>query len=289
MKHHSASLDMSLDIFEVSSFNGNQSVKMQAPPQKRVAILCIILMLLVIYIHIISNDLLPDLHFLTRNETLQEIPNHFENVSSEINMAKANPQYPNTKNNMSLLSQETIQLARTTIEQVTIANTTKSTSNSTVLLSRDSRVNAIYTCGYDQVTEHDDLLSNRSKQHYFLDDVFPDFIPKGRWKSTSNPNPDDILVYGMEGPCDVTNEQTMFPGKILYHNGEPNYHVIKGDFSYQIGPAADDGNHTMRVLYISLVLFMFFPEQQRQIILQQRPTSTKEHSLIYVASKCHNF
>ena len=258
---------------------------MNVPPQRITAILCIVFLLVVIQIHIKSNNLLSDLHFLTTNAALQQIPDHFESESSE-NYPKVNLLFPVTKKSRSSFLQDVNQSA---IIHVAISNTTESTLIHTIVPTSDSRVNAIYTCGYDQVTEHNELLSNSSNQHYFLDDVFPDFKPKGRWTSSSNPTPNDILVYGMEGPCDLTNEETMFPGKILYHNGEPNYNIKTGDRSYQIGPATDDGSHIMRVPYVSLVLFLFFPEQQRQIILQQRPMSTKEHFLIYVASNCQHF
>jgi hypothetical protein len=128
----------------------------------------------------------------------------------------------------------------------------------------------------------------------FEDHLFPEYASsnKRNWTtgSSSRATADDLMLYGLHGPCD--HSTVTFPGKILYHSGEPVNENSTGDRRYQIGANADDGYHMMRIYPITRVFSMHhFTMAQRAWIWDpsQRRTSTKAHFLIYTARHCVDF
>ena len=145
-------------------------------------------------------------------------------------------------------------------------------------------VKTVYFCGYGTLG--------------FEDHIFPEYTTKRNLTQaiidTEPPTSNDLLLFGMHGPCSVDSKRT-FPGQTLFFSGEPvNPDYTTRPRSYQISVSSNYSNnsHGMQLYPISRIFFMnHYTPELRQSILNptKKPTSTKEHFLIYTSRNCQSF
>lgn len=142
---------------------------------------------------------------------------------------------------------------------------------------------SLYVCGWDVGFES------------WVSHVFSDFEQKGilREGHEKNFTQDDVLIFGMRGPCPVHRDWILqhFQGKIAYVNGEgfgPYY--AKGR-EYVLGNiGSKENNHSFYFPYGFAVTLWKYPEQMIHICdPTQKAKGTKKKFLIYTNSQCINF
>lgn len=118
-----------------------------------------------------------------------------------------------------------------------------------------------------------------------------------------NATSNDILLFGMHGPCSARLED--FPGKVLVINGEPGGGdttkniTLEGkklsDDIYQIGSVPDDGKNTALVYFFAFSPFLksYFTAGDKSTLRNlydhnHKPINTgKYNAMVYTNSACH--
>ena len=134
----------------------------------------------------------------------------------------------------------------------------------------------LYVCGF----RHDALAR----------EIFPDYSWGGVLYSRYNPTSKDVLFVGKFGPCHY--DMRYFPGKVLYLNGEHLNDTLSLPNHYRIGPAADDGNYSMRLYFAAAALVGKYPPEVWANLTNpaRRPQSTmEERAVLYVNGNCVPF
>jgi Glycosyltransferase family 10 (fucosyltransferase) C-term len=148
-------------------------------------------------------------------------------------------------------------------------------------MNRTSVTGRLFLCGFDDVGK------------FLAPAIFPEYAKNymGVWGPNDSPASEDILVHGMFGGC-WADDVTVFPGKILFTNGEPqgdNRNVGPAGKIYQIGMVPDSENSVL-VYFCSMVSFVnaiYAPSQNVLFDHAQKPITTGKYKAVaYTYRNC---
>ena len=132
----------------------------------------------------------------------------------------------------------------------------------------DTGPHTVFSCGY-------------SLDH-FSQIVFPEY-KRAVYNESVNPTHFDILLIGMHSKkCTLLN---LFPGKILYLNGEARVGDMV-DGAYYLGPINDNMNASERARQLYYVSYAALEIRESNAAFKERPRGSGEDFLVYISSNC---
>lgn len=187
-------------------------------------------------------------------------------------------------------------------------------TTSIILPQRPPRVapgGTLYTCGWPNTK----LAQTLFPEYVVVDESsssikIENYRPSKSSSNTTSYEPNDILLWGMNGPCKgVGNNFTQqvahlrdpsFPGVALFSNCEPYGTIFAGDDdpparAYQIGGLPDTANrqgvpHALRVFFLAIILNNKYDATQQAWIFdtprQRQVWNGDRRALLYTAKNC---